>query len=124
MSTLAIRASRDRNRYSSFTYPQYDSGAALDGGILSLSKIGRIRMWLHRPLHRTSQTVTLSREADRWYARFSCAEVPVQLVPHTGHETGRDVDLKAFRVIAEAGSVENPDRYRRAEKRPAAALWR
>jgi putative transposase len=41
---------RGRNRYSSFTYPQYGGGAALDGGLLNLSKIGRIRVQLHRPL--------------------------------------------------------------------------
>src|SRR5690349_912030 len=39
-----------RNRYNSFTYPQYGGGAALDGGLLNLSKIGRIRVQLHRPL--------------------------------------------------------------------------
>src|SRR5258708_11516207 len=31
-----------KDRYHSFTYPQYGNGAALDGEILSLSKIGRI----------------------------------------------------------------------------------
>ena len=31
-----------RNRYNSFTYPQYGNGVVLDGGMLSLSKIGRI----------------------------------------------------------------------------------
>src|SRR5215469_7505849 len=40
------------DRYNSFTYPQVGEhgGAVLDGGLLSLSKIGRIRMRLHRPL--------------------------------------------------------------------------
>jgi hypothetical protein len=43
-----------KGRYHSFTYPQVGEhgghgGAALDGMMLSLSKIGRIRMRLHRP---------------------------------------------------------------------------
>ena len=40
-----------RDRYNSFTYPQVGEhgGAALDGGLLSLSKIGRIPLRLHRP---------------------------------------------------------------------------
>src|SRR6476660_138190 len=33
-----------RDRYTSFTYPQYGNGATLDGGVLNLSKIGRIRI--------------------------------------------------------------------------------
>jgi putative transposase len=41
-----------KDRYHSFTYPQVGAhgGAALDGGMLSVSKIGRIRLRLHRPL--------------------------------------------------------------------------
>jgi len=47
----------------------------LDGGILSLSKIGRIHIRLHRPLHGTPKTVTISKEADGWYVCISCATV-------------------------------------------------
>src|SRR5262249_20085314 len=61
-----------RNRYNSFTYPQYGGGAALNGGLLNLSKIGRIRVQLHRPLAGTPKTITISREADGWYACISC----------------------------------------------------
>src|SRR5262249_22170769 len=52
-----------RDRYNSFTYPQVGEhgGAVLDGGILSLSKIGRIPMRLHRPLRGTPKTVTIRR---------------------------------------------------------------
>ena len=55
-----------RDRYNSFTYLQVGEhgGAALDGGLLSLSKIGRIPIRLHRPLKGTPKTVTISREAD------------------------------------------------------------
>src|SRR6476469_1176503 len=66
-----------RDRYHSFTYPQVGEhgGVALDGGILSFSKIGRIPIRLHRPLEGTPKTVTISREVDGWYACFSCADV-------------------------------------------------
>src|SRR5262249_11511304 len=64
-----------RNRYNSFTYPQYGGGAALDGGLLNLSKIGRIRVQLHRPLAGTPKTGTSTRQADGWYACISCAAV-------------------------------------------------
>src|SRR5215469_14874779 len=41
-----------RGRYNSFTYPQYGvhGGVVLDGGVLSLSKIGRIRIRVHCPM--------------------------------------------------------------------------
>jgi putative transposase len=57
-----------KDRYDSFTYPQVGAhgGAVVDGGMLSLSKIGRIRLRLHRPLAGTPKTVTINREADGW----------------------------------------------------------
>lgn len=107
-----------RNRYTSFTYPQVGEhgGAVLDGGILSLSKIGRIPLRRHRPLHGTPKTVTISKEADGWYASISCAEVPTEPLPLTGRETGIDVGLKVFLVTADGSSVENPRHHRKAER--------
>ncbi|MGH2516074.1 MAG: RNA-guided endonuclease InsQ/TnpB family protein [Ktedonobacterales bacterium] len=110
-----------RTRYNSFTYPQYGNGVVLDGGILSLSKIGRIPIRLHRPLVGTPKTVTISKEADGWYACISCAEVPTQPLPLTGRETGIDVGLKVFLVTADGDVVDNPRHYRTAEKALAKA---
>jgi putative transposase len=108
-----------RDRYASFTYPQVGEhgGAVLDGGILSLSKIGRIPIRLHRPLQGTPKTVTISKEADGWYACFSCAEVPTEPLLLTGKETGIDVGLKVFLVTAGGEYVENPRHHRKAKKK-------
>jgi putative transposase len=107
-----------QDRYHSFTYPQVGEhgGATLDGGILSLSKIGRIPLRLHRPLEGTPKTVTISREADGWYVSFSCAEVPGEPLPLTGIETGIDVGLKVFLITAEGEPIANPRHYRTAER--------
>ncbi len=104
-----------RNRYHSFTYPQYGNGAVLDGGVLSLSKIGRIRIRLHRPLEGTPKTVIISKEADGWYACISCEQVPTQPLPKTGRVTGIDMGLKVFYVTAHNEVCENPRHFRKAE---------
>jgi putative transposase len=108
-----------KNSSTSFTYPQVGrhGGAVLDGGILRLSKIGRIPVRLHRPLQGTPKTVTMSKEADGWYACISCAEVPTEPLPPTFRETGIDVGLKVFLVTAEGEYVENPRHHRKAERR-------
>jgi putative transposase len=69
-----------------------------------------------RPIEGTIKTVTVSKEADGWYVCFSCAEVPTQPLPLTGHETGIDVGLKVFLITADGNVVENPRHYRKAEK--------
>src|SRR5579872_6889947 len=94
-------------RYHSFTYPQYGNGAILDGSILSLSKIGRIPVRIHRPLAGNPETVIISKEADGWYVSFSCADVLVQPLPTTERETGIDVGLKVFLVTSEGEAVAN-----------------
>jgi putative transposase len=84
--------------------------------MLTISKIGRIRLRLHRPLQGTPKTVIISHEADGWYACISCAEVPIEVLPATGHETGIDVGLKVFLVTADGMVVDNPHYYHRAER--------
>jgi putative transposase len=107
---------KGRDRYTSFTYPQWGNGASLVGDRLLLSKFGHITVRWSRPLEGTPKTVTLSKEADGWYACFSCAEVPVQPLPLTGEEIGVDVGLESFLTLADGTQVENPRHYRKAEK--------
>ncbi len=115
-----------RHRYHSFTYPQVGEHrcARLDNGFLVLSKIGRIAVRWSRPLEGTPKTVTISREADGWYAIISCAGVPAQPLPPTGQETGIDVGLKVFLITADGETVENPRHERKAEKKLAKAQRR
>ena len=111
-----------RTRYHSFTYKQYGNGARLDNGFLVLSKLGRIAVRWSRPLDGAPKTVTISKEADGWYAVISCAEVPVaQTLPPTGRETGIDVGLKVFLITADGLVVDNPRHYRRGEQKLAKA---
>jgi putative transposase len=107
-----------KDRYNSCTYPQMGAhgGAVLDGGMLSLSKIGRIPMRLHRPLAGIPKTVTISREADGWYACISCADVPTIPLPASGQETGIDVGLKVLLITADGEPVDNTRHYRKAEQ--------
>src|SRR5690348_3520484 len=91
---------KGRSRYHSFTFKEYGNGARLDNGFLELSKIGRVAVRWSRPLEGTPKTVTVVREADGWYACFSCAEVPCQPLPPTGQETGIDLGLESFATLA------------------------
>src|SRR5262249_43445235 len=111
-------------RYTSFTEQRVGTGATLGTGCLVPSKIGRSAVRLSRPVVGTIKPVTISREADGWYASFSCAEVSTQPLPQTGRETGIDACLKVFLVTAEGAPVKKPRHYRRAEKRLANAQTR
>jgi putative transposase len=104
------------NRYNSFTYKQFGNGATLDNGVLVLSKIGRIALRWSRPIEGTPKTVTISHEADGWYACFSCESVPIKPLPATGHDTGIDLGLESFATLADGSQIANPRIFRVAER--------
>src|SRR6516162_4707609 len=89
------------NRSASFTYKQFGNGATLDNGCLVLSKIGRLAVRWSRPVEGTIKTVTISCEADGWYACFSCEGVPTCPLPVTGQDTGIDLGLESFATLAD-----------------------
>src|SRR5215475_8719855 len=97
-----------RDRYNSFSYPQFGNGATRDNGFLVLSKIGRIAVRWSRPLEGIPKTVTISREADGWYVCFSCADVPIKPLPATGQETGIDLGTESFATLSNGTRVFSP----------------
>ena len=105
-----------RRRYHSFTYKEFGNGATLDNGFLVLSKIGRIAVRWSRPLEGAPKTVTIGREADGWYACFSCADVPIQPLPPTGRDTGIDLGIEAFATQSDGTRIFSPGWYRKAER--------
>jgi putative transposase len=105
------------NRYPSFTSKQFGNGATLDNGVLVLATIGRVAVRWSRPMAGTPKTVTISREADGWYACFSCEGVPVQPLPLTGQQTGIDLGLESFATLADGSQIANPRVLRLAERR-------
>ncbi|HEY7093703.1 MAG TPA: transposase [Ktedonobacterales bacterium] len=106
------------NRYNSFTYKQVGEHGSvrLENGLLVLSKIGTIALRWSRPLEGTPKTVTISREADGWYVCFSCMDVPIQVLPATGRETGIDLGIEAFATLSNGTRIFSPGWYRKAER--------
>jgi putative transposase len=96
----------------------------LDNGFLVLSKIGRIAVRWSRSLEGTPKTVTISREADGWYACFSSADVPIQPLSATGQETGIESGLEAFATLSNGTRIFHPGWYRTAERALKAAQRR
>jgi putative transposase len=106
---------KGRNRYHSVTFKEYGDGARLDNSFLVLSKIGRISVHWSRSIEGTPKTITISKEADGWYVAISCAEIPVSPLPLTGQETGIDLGIESFAMLANGQRICTASYYRRAE---------
>jgi putative transposase len=105
---------RGEHRYNSFTYPQ--SGFTLIGNELKLSKIGTIRVKLHRPIEGEIKTCTLRRNASGdWTVSFSC-EVNIEPQAANQESIGIDVGLAHFATLSNGKQIENPRFFKQAEK--------
>ena len=91
---------KSARRYDSFTYPQSGFKLSKDSKKLSLSKIGDVKIKLHRPIEGKIKTVTIRRQADGWFACFSC-EVEPNPLPSTGKMVGVDVGLENFAITSD-----------------------
>jgi putative transposase len=107
-----------RNHYDSFTYPQ--SGFALAGNLLTLSKIGDLKVRLHRPMLGTVKNCTIKREGEQWYVTFAC-EVEAEPLPANDEAVGLDLGLLHFATLSTGETIENPRHYRRGQKKLALA---
>jgi putative transposase len=104
-------------RYDSITFPQAPSGCKLTGDILIVSKVGHIKVKLHRPLKGTPKTLTLTRSSTgKWYVCFSCEGVEPQVLPPIREQVGIDVGLKTFATLSDGQEIENPRFFREEEK--------
>jgi putative transposase len=104
-------------RYDSITFPSYGDGCRLlDTGKLRIQGAGHIKVNMHRPLEGAVKTVTIKREAGRWFACFSM-ERGGQPLPASDRATGIDVGLNSFAVLADGTEIQNPRYYRNAEAR-------
>jgi len=105
-----------RNRYNSFTYPQGGYSLTHDSR-LCFSKIGSIKITLHRPLEGTIKTCTVKYEAGQWYAVFSCEVAQPEPLPPVESEVGIDLGVSHFAALSDGTFIENPRHYRRAQKK-------
>jgi putative transposase len=112
---------KGRGRYDSLTWPQDIGFRLLGTKRLKLSGIGEVKIKLHRPVEGKPKTCTLKREAGKWYAVFSCDQVPARIYPDTDGEVGIDVGICSFATLSTGEKVENPRWYRKTEAKIAKA---
>lgn len=98
---------KGKNRYDSISYPQ--SGFSIEGNKLWLSKIGEIKVWLHRPIEGHVKRLTIRRSAtNKWYVSFLVDESVDQPLAPSEKVVGIDVGITNFAVLSNGEFVANP----------------
>lgn len=110
---------KSRGRYKFITFTEFGDGkgASIQDGKLKLSKVGLVKIRLHREIPGTVKTVIIKRSATgEWHAIFA-VEVEVSPAARPGPAVGLDVGLEKFAVLSDGNTVENPRYLRKTEKK-------
>ena len=107
-------------RYDSFVYPQ--TGFKLRESKLNLSKIGSLRIKLHREIEGTIKTLTIRRTlTNKWFACFSVENN--KALPNKKREikqiVGLDLGLTSFLTTDKGEKVDNPRYLIKSEEKLA-----
>ena len=104
--------------YDSITYPQ--TGFKIKENKLNFSKIGIIKIKLHRPIKGTIRTCTIRRQRDKWYVCFS-AECEIKSLSKSNKAVGIDVGLENFATFSNQEKISNPRFFKTEQKALAKA---
>lgn len=106
---------KSHGRYDSVTYPQ-EPGFTIEAGKLKLSKIGQLKIKMHRQIIGAVKTCNVRRDGTHWYACFSVEYTPeLKVIP--SKMVGIDVGLKSFATFSDGAEIQNPKHLRKAEKK-------
>ena len=117
---------KSRDFYRSITYPQDNGAFAIENkrkGIrmLRVSRIGRMRIEPHRDIAGRIKTVTIKREAGKYYAVFTAAtDIEIPKIKDS-NPVGIDVGLKTFAMFSDCKFIAKPKFRKNAQKR--IAIW-
>lgn len=105
---------RGKSRYDSFTYPQ--SGFKLLKNVVQLSKIGGIKIKLHRPIEGKIKTCTIRRApTDKWFVTFTCEIEHKPVEQPVTPSIGIDMGLEHFLTTSNGEHIKNPRFFRKEE---------
>lgn len=99
-----------KDRYNSFTYPQYGVGFKLtDNNFLKLGKIGKIKVRLHREiLNGTIKRATLIKDIDQWFVALTIdVEAVQELMMKPESTVGVDLGVKNLVALGNGELISN-----------------
>jgi putative transposase len=109
---------RSKARYDSLTWQLEGKGGgcAIVDRRLRLQGVGHVKVHWHReiPAEATIKTVTVKRQAGRWYVCLSLDGVAPKPAPKTGKAVGLDLGISTFAALSTGELIDGPRAHRAA----------
>ncbi|CAG8551804.1 878_t:CDS:2 [Cetraspora pellucida] len=73
---------------------------------------------MERSFQGNCKTLTIKRKNSKFYALFSCENIPLKILPLTGKKVGVDVNLekKSYITLSNGKKYKHPNFYKKSEK--------
>jgi putative transposase len=103
-----------RAGYNSFTYPQ--TGFKMEGSRIQLSKIGRLKVKVHRPLTGIIKRVTVIRDIDQWFVAI-LTDGKADSIEASKGQVGVDLGVTNVMALSDGTTIESPRLVKRSAVR-------
>ena len=114
---------RSRDGYKSITYPQDNGSFAIEKerkiDMLRVSRIGRMKIELHKSIEGIIKTLTIKKEAGDYYAIFTTTKETEQQKVEDTNPVGIDLGLNSFAAMSDGIKKEKPKFAMKKEKKLA-----
>ena len=105
---------KSSDRFNSILFPSHGDGIRLTGNRLRVQHVGTIRVCLHRQIEGKIKTLSLKREADKWFVVVACDVGEPFKVGDILPAVGLDVGLTHFATLSNGETIASP-RYLKEE---------
>jgi len=105
---------KSARRYDSLVFTEHAAWSPQSGKV-RIAKVGEVRVKQHRAIEGEPKTLTIKREAGRWFAIFVC-DIGVSPLPFNSNTIGVDVGLSVFATLSNGTSIDNPRWLRNGEQ--------
>jgi putative transposase len=106
-----------RDRYHSFTYPQYCASFKIKDSKIYMPKVGFVKIKLHRKIEGEVKAAIVKKfPTGKWYIHLVCKSVLKNKLNKNRREIGIDVGLSQFATLSDGTRISNPRFFKQEEK--------
>lgn len=106
---------RGKERFNSIKYPQ--TGFKIIGSKIKISKIGCLKIKLHREIKGDIKTCSIIKRGNQWYVNITVKQLPKNIHKSVSTPIGIDLGLENFAVLSNGDIINNPRYLKQSEEK-------
>ena len=110
---------KSRDKYKSIMHIENNGSFSIEKGGLRISKIGKIKIEIHRSIEGKIKTLMIKKEAGKFYAIFTAIKEIKQTKIKDVNPIGMDMGLNSFIAMSDGTKIQKPKFLQEKKKRLA-----